>query len=90
MLSDIILYFLIGQREPYFWNRGLISLICILFGYAINMLRGSSSGVKHYCNAVDDNDDDYDDDVMLMMMMLMMMVMICNQYKLFIGIPQRS
>ena len=24
------------------------------------MLRGSSSGVKHYCNAVDDDDDDDD------------------------------
>ena len=34
---------------------------------AFNMLRGSSSGVKHYCNAVDDDDvvvvvDDDDDD----------------------------
>ena len=26
------------------------------------MLRGSSSGVKHHCKAVDDDDDDDDDD----------------------------
>ena len=26
------------------------------------MLRGSSSGVKHYCNAVVDDDDDDDDE----------------------------
>ena len=60
---------LIGQTEvSVFWPRWCVFTLIPFHVYfitrncdyketdAFNMLRGSSSGVKHYCNAVDDDD----------------------------------